>query len=103
MVEAAGAQIAVTVPVVAVLKSLKSATHPTFPDGYESSTSPSTVSAMLAPPPITLVPVGQAALAEVAVLVEDLTAAYNEVRFGGRRDAAPRMIWLLQRLEASRK
>jgi transglutaminase-like putative cysteine protease len=40
---------------------------------------------------------------EVAVLVEDLTAAYNEVRFGGRRDAAPRMIWLLQRLEASRK
>jgi hypothetical protein len=37
---------------------------------------------------------------EIALLVEDLTAAYNEVRFGGRRDAAPRMVWLLQRLEA---
>jgi len=37
---------------------------------------------------------------ETALLVEDLTAAYNEVRFGGRRDAAPRMVWLLQRLEA---
>ncbi|MGH9592490.1 MAG: DUF4129 domain-containing transglutaminase family protein, partial [Bryobacteraceae bacterium] len=40
---------------------------------------------------------------ETALLVEDLTAAYNEVRFGGRRNAAPRMVWLLQRLEASRK
>ncbi len=37
---------------------------------------------------------------DVALLVEDLTAAYNEVRFGGRRDAAPRMVWLLQRLES---
>jgi transglutaminase-like putative cysteine protease len=37
---------------------------------------------------------------EIAMLVEDLTSAYNEVRFGGRRDAAPRMVWLLQRLEA---
>ena len=37
---------------------------------------------------------------ETSLLVEDLTAAYNEVRFGGRRDAAPRMVWLLQRLEA---
>lgn len=36
---------------------------------------------------------------EMAVLVEDLTAAYNELRFGGRRDAAPRLIRLLDRLE----
>jgi hypothetical protein len=40
---------------------------------------------------------------QTALLVEDLTAAYNEVRFGGRRDAAPRMVWLLQRLETSGK
>ncbi|HEY2842054.1 MAG TPA: transglutaminaseTgpA domain-containing protein [Bryobacteraceae bacterium] len=36
---------------------------------------------------------------ELAMLVEDLTAAYNEVRFGGRRDAAPRMVRLLRRIE----
>ena len=36
---------------------------------------------------------------ELALLVEDLTAAYNQVRFGGQRDAAPRMARLLQRIE----
>ncbi len=36
---------------------------------------------------------------ELALLVQDLTAAYNQVRFGGRGDAAPRMAQLLQRIE----
>jgi transglutaminase-like putative cysteine protease len=36
---------------------------------------------------------------ELAMLVEDLTAAYNEFRFGGRREAAPRMVRLLRRIE----
>jgi transglutaminase-like putative cysteine protease len=36
---------------------------------------------------------------ELALLVRDLTAAYNQVRFGGRSDAAPRMAQLLQRIE----
>jgi hypothetical protein len=33
------------------------------------------------------------------MLVEDLTNAYNQFRFGGRRDAAPRMVRLLRRIE----
>jgi hypothetical protein len=37
---------------------------------------------------------------EVAVLVEDLTSAYNELRFGGNAEAAGRMVVLLERLEA---
>jgi protein-glutamine gamma-glutamyltransferase len=36
---------------------------------------------------------------ETAVLVDDLTTAYNEFRFGGKRDAAPRMLRMLDRLE----
>jgi hypothetical protein len=36
---------------------------------------------------------------ELAAMVEDLTEAYNEVRFGGRSDAAPRMARILQRIE----
>ncbi|MCU1337117.1 MAG: transglutaminase domain protein [Bryobacterales bacterium] len=36
---------------------------------------------------------------ELALLVEDLTGAYNEFRFGGRSDAAPRMVRLLRRIE----
>jgi len=36
---------------------------------------------------------------EVSVLVEDLTEAYNELRFGGNAQAAGRMIVLLERLE----
>jgi len=36
---------------------------------------------------------------ELAILVEDLTGAYNQFRFGGRRDAAPRMVRLLRRIE----
>src|SRR5258708_5843020 len=38
---------------------------------------------------------------ELAVLVEDLTTAYNELRFGGRAEAAGRMVQLLERLEAT--
>jgi protein-glutamine gamma-glutamyltransferase len=38
---------------------------------------------------------------EISGLVNDLTAAYNEFRFGGRRDAAPRMLRLLEELESA--
>jgi transglutaminase-like putative cysteine protease len=37
---------------------------------------------------------------EVALLVDDLTSAYNELRFGGHAEAAGRMVMLLERLEA---
>ena len=37
---------------------------------------------------------------DVVVLVEDLTSAYNELRFGGRAEAAGRIVVLLERLEA---
>ena len=36
---------------------------------------------------------------EVSRLVDDLTTFYNEFRFGGRTEVAPRMIQLLDRLE----
>jgi transglutaminase-like putative cysteine protease len=36
---------------------------------------------------------------ELSPLVEDLTSAYVEFRFGGRCDAAPRMVHLLDQLE----
>ena len=36
---------------------------------------------------------------DLAPVVEDLTYAYNDLRFGGRRDAAGRMIALLEQLE----
>ena len=36
---------------------------------------------------------------ELHLLVGDMTAAYNQVRFGGRRDIAPRMARLLARIE----
>jgi hypothetical protein len=36
---------------------------------------------------------------ELALLVDDLTTAYNQVRFGGQRDAAPAMARLLHRIE----
>ena len=36
---------------------------------------------------------------EVGGLVHDLTAFYNEFRFGGKREVAPRMMELLDRLE----
>jgi protein-glutamine gamma-glutamyltransferase len=36
---------------------------------------------------------------DLTPLVDDLTGAYNEFRFGGRRDAAPRMVRLLEQLE----
>ena len=37
---------------------------------------------------------------ELALLVEDLTSAYNQVRFGGRNEAAPHMVQVLQRIES---
>ncbi len=37
---------------------------------------------------------------EMALVVEDLTSAYNAFRFGGRRDVAPHMVRLLERLES---
>ncbi len=37
---------------------------------------------------------------EMAVVVEDLTSAYNAFRLGGRRDVAPHMVRLLERLES---
>jgi transglutaminase-like putative cysteine protease len=37
---------------------------------------------------------------ELALLVEDLTAAYNELRFGGNPEAAGRLVGLLEKLEA---
>jgi hypothetical protein len=36
---------------------------------------------------------------EISPLVDDLTSAYVEFRFGGKRDAAPRMVQLLDQLE----
>ncbi|MGD1094066.1 MAG: DUF3488 and transglutaminase-like domain-containing protein [Bryobacteraceae bacterium] len=36
---------------------------------------------------------------EVTPLVDDLTGAYNEFRFGGKRDVAPRIVHLLEQLE----
>lgn len=36
---------------------------------------------------------------EFSPVVEDLTVAYNDLRFGGRRDAAPKMVMLLEQLE----
>src|SRR5581483_8521681 len=36
---------------------------------------------------------------ELSILVEDLTGAYNELRFGGNAEAAGRMIILLEKLE----
>ena len=37
---------------------------------------------------------------ELSLLVEDLTCAYNELRFGGKSDAAVRLVRLVERLEA---
>jgi hypothetical protein len=36
---------------------------------------------------------------EISPLVDDLTSAYVEFRFGGKREAAPRMVQLLDQLE----
>ena len=40
---------------------------------------------------------------ELSPLVDDLTSAYVEFRFGGKREAAPRMVQLLDRLEKMRR
>jgi len=40
--------------------------------------------------------------AETGMLVDQFTAAYNELRFGGKTDAAPRLTLLLEKLEAGR-
>ncbi|HYL36317.1 MAG TPA: transglutaminaseTgpA domain-containing protein [Bryobacteraceae bacterium] len=37
---------------------------------------------------------------ELSLLVEDLTEAYNQLRFGANAEAAPRLMQLLERLEA---
>lgn len=37
---------------------------------------------------------------ELSALVRDLTVAYNQVRFGGEREPAARMVVLLERIEA---
>jgi protein-glutamine gamma-glutamyltransferase len=37
---------------------------------------------------------------ELSILVEDLTAAYNELRFGGNPEAAGRIVGLLEKLES---
>ena len=34
----------------------------------------------------------------MATLVEEATAAYNELRYGGRHDAAPRMLRVLEQI-----
>jgi hypothetical protein len=36
---------------------------------------------------------------DLSPLVDDLTEAYQQLRFGGRCEAAPRMLQLLERLE----
>jgi transglutaminase-like putative cysteine protease len=38
-------------------------------------------------------------VSEMSAAVDDLTGVYNELRFGGRADGAPRMMQLLDRLE----
>ena len=35
---------------------------------------------------------------QMAPLVEEATAAYNELRYGGRHDAAPRMMRVLEQI-----
>ena len=35
---------------------------------------------------------------QMAPLVEEATAAYNELRYGGRREAAPRMLRVLEQI-----
>jgi hypothetical protein len=40
--------------------------------------------------------------AEMGMLVDQFTAAYNDLRFGGRLDAAPRLTLLLEELETGR-
>ena len=35
---------------------------------------------------------------QMAPLVEEATAAYNELRYGGRNDAAPRMLRVLEQI-----
>jgi hypothetical protein len=40
--------------------------------------------------------------AETGMLVDQFTAAYNDLRFGGKLDAAPRLTLLLEELETGR-
>ena len=40
--------------------------------------------------------------AETGMLVDQFTAAYNELRFGGKTDAASRLTLLLEELETGR-
>jgi hypothetical protein len=36
---------------------------------------------------------------EISALVEDATVAYNQIRFGGHRESAPRMMRVLEQIE----
>ena len=36
---------------------------------------------------------------EISALVEDATVAYNQIRFGGQRESAPRMMRVLEQIE----
>jgi hypothetical protein len=36
---------------------------------------------------------------EISALVDDATVAYNQIRFGGRRESAPRMMRVLEQIE----
>jgi hypothetical protein len=38
---------------------------------------------------------------EISVLVDDATVAYNQIRFGGHRESAPRMMRVLEQIEKS--
>jgi hypothetical protein len=36
---------------------------------------------------------------EISLLVGDATAAYNQLRFGGERNSAPRMMRVIEQIE----
>jgi hypothetical protein len=38
---------------------------------------------------------------EISPLVEDVTLLYNDLRFGGKREAGPRMLALIEQLEST--
>jgi hypothetical protein len=46
---------------------------------------------------------GMVARSEVGALVAGLTHSYNQCRFGGRREEAPRMLELLERIERGKR
>jgi hypothetical protein len=48
---------------------------------------------------VRVVHLAQHPASHLSLLVEDITAAYNQFRFGGQKDAARRMIHLLAQIE----